>query len=230
MKTSAQSPKKIFSQKGQGLLEYALIIGFVGAIAVIAIINGGLGTSITSLFGGSSDKLNEAIGAKEDSFDYETLTVEDIDPPVYKTLTWPAVQMSVQAMYTTVMRSDTVDKAILSETNLFADLSSHVEGHLASTRAEDGTKDWENFLSMMERAQVQNNFKSSYKRGEETFKIQRMGTSNSVLATYSDGKEVIYYKLSPDANNVMQVETNSKQSFSDFMTPIVNRGGWEYNR
>lgn len=217
-------------QKGQGLVEYALLFGFVGAFMVMVMIGGGFGDSIKNVFGGASDRLNEATGNEETSFDYETLTAEDVSPPVYKTLNWQAIYFSAQGMYGTIMRSDTVDKAIKSETNLFNDLSAMVEGHLASTKAEDGTKDWESFLSMMGKAQAQQGFNSSYKRGEETFKIQRMGTSNSVLATYSDGKEVIYYKLSPDENNVMQIETNSNKSFGEFMSPIVNRGGWEYNR
>lgn len=226
MKPSAKFPIKIFSQKGQGLVEYALLMCFVGAIALAVMINGGLGDSINGAFSGASDRLNETSG---NSFDYETLTADDIDPPTYKTLNWQEVYFSAQAMYSTVMRSDTVQKAITSEKNLFADLSAHVEGHLASTKAEDGLKDWKNFLSMMEKAQTQNNFKSSYKRGEETFSIQRIGNSNAVRATYSDGKTVIYYQLAPDANNVMQIETNSNKTFNEFMSPIVSKGGWAYN-
>ncbi|PUU98760.1 hypothetical protein DCD76_18705, partial [Acinetobacter baumannii] len=82
----------------------------------------------------------------ETSFDYETLTAEDI-APTYKTLNWQEVNLSVQNMYGTVMGSDTVDKAIKSESNLFADLTAFSEGHLASTKAEDGTKDWEALLA-----------------------------------------------------------------------------------
>ena len=222
---------KIFSQKGQGLLEYSLIVLFVAGVFLLVSI-GGLRSSISGLFGGAGDSLNElndAGDSEETSFDYETLTVEDISPPTYKTLNWQEVYFSAQAMYGTVMKSDTVDKAIKSEKNLFADLSSHVEDHLASTKAEDGTKDWESFLSMMEKAQQQKNFNSSYKRGEETFTIKRLGNSNTVQATYSDGKTVIYYRLAPDANNVMQIETNSNKSFNEFMSPIINKGGWEYN-
>ena len=230
MKTSF-SPKKIFPQKGQGLVEYALIISFVAAIGLVVMLNGGFGGAITNLFGGAGDTLAsvnfDSNAEGETSFDYETLTAEDV-APTYKTLNWQAIYFSAQSMYGTIMNSDTVDKAIKSETNLFKDLSTMVEGHLASTNAADGTKDWENFLSMMEKAQAQNNFKSSYQRGEETFVIQRLGNSNTVQARYSDGKEVIYYRLSPDANNVMQIETNSNKSYSEFMSPIINRGGWSY--
>lgn len=216
---------KKFSQKGQGLVEYALIACFVGAIALIVMIKGGFGSSVTNVISGASERLDEA---GEISFDYETLTEEDVSA-TYKTLNWQAIYFSAQGMYGTIMNSDTVDKALKSEVNLFGDLSAMVDGHLASTNAADGTKDWESFLSMMAKAQKQNNFQSSYKRGEETIAIQRLGNSNAVQIRYSDGKEVIYYRLSPDANNVMQIETNSKTSYSQFFSTLVNRGGWEYN-
>ena len=126
------------------------------------------------------------------------------------------------------MKGDTVDKALTSEVNLFGDLSAMVEGHLASTNKADGLKDWQTFLATMERMQSGSNFKSSYVRGEETLVIQRLGNSNAVQARYSDGKSVVYFRLAPDANNVMQIETNSSQSYSQFMSQIVNRGGWSY--
>ena len=214
---------KKFSQKGQGLVEYALIACFVGAIALIVMIKGGFGSSVTNVISGASERLDEA---GEISFDYEDQTD---DSATYKTLNWQAIYFSAQGMYGTIMNSDTVDKALKSEVNLFGDLSAMVDGHLTSTNAADGTKDWESFLSMMAKAQKQNNFQSSYKRGEETIAIQRLGNSNAVQIRYSDGKEVIYYRLSPDANNVMQIETNSKTSYSQFFSTLVNRGGWEYN-
>lgn len=231
MKTST-APKKIFPQKGQGLVEYALLFGFVGAIAAFIFFNGGLGDSIKNVFGAADDNLSVAIGYTasaddgETSFDYETLTAEDITPPTYKTLNWQEIIFGVPGMYGTVMNSDTADKALVSEMNLFAQISAMVEDHLASTNASDGLKDWETFLSTMESLQARNNFRSSYVRGEETFVIQRLGNSNTVQARYSDGKEVVYWRLSPDANNVMQIETNSTKSFSEFMSPIAYTGGW----
>lgn len=217
---------KINSQKGQGMLEYALLLGFIAALAIVVFAKGGFGYAMEGAFGTAGETL---AAANETSFDYETLTAEDI-AATYKTLNWQEINTSVENMYTTIMGSDTVDKAIKSETNLFADLTSFSEGHLASTKAEDGTKDWESFLSYIATAQAQTGFTSSYKRGEETFTIERLGNSNTLQARYSDGKEVIYYRFSPDANNVMQIETNSDKSFREFMTPIVYRGGWEYNK
>lgn len=219
---------KLNSQKGQGMLEYALLLGFIAALAIFVFAKGGFGYAMESVFGTAGDSLTEA--GEATSFDYETLTAEDIDPATYKTLNWQEVNTSVENMYGTIMGSDTVDKAIKSETNLFADLTSYSEGHLASTNASDGTKDWETFLSNISTAQAQTGFTSSYKRGEETFTIQRLGNSNTLQARYSDGKEVIYYRFSPDANNVMQIETNSDKSFREFMTPIVYKGGWEYDK
>ena len=212
---------KNFSQKGQGLVEYALLMCFVGAVAVIVMLNGGFGSATENVISDAGDRLGDA------SFDYETLTAEDI-APTYKTLNWQAIDTSVQYMYGTIMESDTVDKAIKSEVNLFGDLSAMVEGHLSSTKAEDGLKDWQTFLATMERMQGNSNFKSSYVRGEEIFTIQRLGNSNTVQALYTDGKAVVYYRLAPDANNVMQIETNSSTSYNQFMSTIVNRGGWSY--
>lgn len=133
-------------------------------------------------------------------------------------------------MYNTVLKSDTADKALVSETNLFGQITAMVEDHLASTNAADGTKDWEAFMATIERMQKQNNVQSKYKRGEETIAIQRLGNSNSVQIRWSDGKEVVYYRISPDANNVMQIETNSTKPYSQFFSPIVNSGGWEYDK
>lgn len=237
MKTST-APKKFLSQKGQGMVEYALLIGFVAALAIFVFVKGGLNAAIESVFGSASDNVS-AVGNvlfdtstdEETSFDYETLTAEDIAPPTYKTLNWQEIIMGVPGMYATTMGSDTAAKAIISETNLFAQISSMVEGHLASTNAEDGLKDWQTFMSNMEKMQAREGFKSSYVRGEETFTIQRMGNSDAVVATHSNGKDIFtYYKLYPDENNVMQIDTNSNQSFSSYMSTIAAQPGWEYKK
>ena len=221
----------IIDSKGQGLVEYALLLGFVAAIFIFAVNSGGFGFS--GAFSGASDNIaaaGDALSSGEDtSFDYETLTDEDIGTN-YKTLNWQEINLGVQAMYGTVMGSDTADKALKSEVNLFGDLSSMIDGYLASTNAADGTKDWENFLATMEKTQARNNFQSSYTRGEESIAIQRLGNSNSVQIRYTDGKNVVYYRLSPDANNVMQVETNSNKSYEQFFSTMVNSGGWSYSK
>lgn len=49
------------SEKGQGMVEYALIIAFVAAIAIIAL-NNGLGTAVKNAFTGASAKVNQASG------------------------------------------------------------------------------------------------------------------------------------------------------------------------
>lgn len=237
MKTSI-ALKKFLSQKGQGMIEYALLIGFVAALAIFVFAKGGFNAAIESVFGSASDNVS-AVGNvlsgsstdEETSFDYETLTAEDVAPTTYKTLNWQEIILGVPGMYSTVMGSDTAAKAIVSETNLFAQISSMVEGHLASTNAEDGLKDWQTFLSNMENLQSRNGFTSSYVRGEETFTIQRMGTSNAVVATHSNGKDIFtYYRLYPDENNVMQIETNSNQSFGSYMSTIAAQSGWEYKK
>ena len=137
--------------------------------------------------------------------------------------------MGVQAMYTTVLKSESADYALTSETNLFGEIMKMTEGYLASTNASDGTKDWEKFLSTIENFRKRNKFTSSYKRGEESLSIQRLGNSNTLQIKYSDKENVIYYRLSPDANNVMQVETNAHKSYSEFFSSIQKEKGWEYS-
>ena len=51
--------KSKLSQKGQGMVEYALIIAFVAAIAAVAL-NSGLGTSIKNAFSRASTQIDNA--------------------------------------------------------------------------------------------------------------------------------------------------------------------------
>ena len=69
---------------------------------------------------------------------------------------------------------------------ILGDLAAMVEGHLASTNAADGTKDWENFMATIGNMQSQNNFSSSYSRGEESIAISRLGNSNTVQIRYTN--------------------------------------------
>lgn len=220
MKTSLQTPEKFLSQKGQGLVEYALLFGFVGAIFIFVFSTGDFKAAFQNVF------TNAANNVEDVSFDYEN--PDDVLSETFPPLNWPQVNSDFQRSYNVIMNSDTVDKALTSEVNLFGALSTMAEGHLASLNPEDGTKDWENFLSSTANAQAQNNFTSSYKRGEETIQISRLGNSNTLQARWSDGKDVYYWRLSPDANNVMQVETNSNKNYSEFFSTIVNSKGWEY--
>ena len=47
------------SEKGQGMVEYALIIAFVAAIAIFAL-NGGLKDAVTSAFSQAADEVKAA--------------------------------------------------------------------------------------------------------------------------------------------------------------------------
>ena len=47
------------TEKGQGMVEYALIIAFVAAIAIVAL-NNGLGTAVKNAFGSASQMVSSA--------------------------------------------------------------------------------------------------------------------------------------------------------------------------
>ena len=56
-----QRIEKIWSEKGQGIVEYALILAFVVAIAVIALkSDSGIGQKIQTLFTNTGDKIESA--------------------------------------------------------------------------------------------------------------------------------------------------------------------------
>lgn len=236
MKTPANL-KKFFSQKGQGLVEYALIISFVAALAIFALGGGGLGDAITNAFGGASDNIASVNLGSDDnttesdtSFDYETQTSENNSSKNFKPLNWVAEVLPFADMtYQTIMKSDTVDKALSSEIGFFNTLLTAVDGHLASTNAADGTKDWESFLDMVETTKQKNNVSSTYVRDEQTITVKRTG--KDLRITYADKEGTYYYKLSPDADNVMQIETNSNKSYSQFFSTVMKNadgGGWQY--
>ena len=56
-----QRIEKIWSEKGQGIVEYALILAFVVAIAIVALqSNSGIGQSIQNLFSNTGSKIESA--------------------------------------------------------------------------------------------------------------------------------------------------------------------------
>ena len=59
-----QRIEKIWSEKGQGIVEYALILAFVVAIALIALkSDSGIGQSIQNLFSNTGNKIENAGGS-----------------------------------------------------------------------------------------------------------------------------------------------------------------------
>ena len=56
-----QRIEKIWSEKGQGIVEYALILAFVVAIALVALkSDSGIGEKIQTLFSNTGDKIEQA--------------------------------------------------------------------------------------------------------------------------------------------------------------------------
>lgn len=223
---------KSLSQKGQGFVEYALIVSLIAVFFLVVVINGGFRHAIIGSISGAGDNLKKADVTSSDSAsdDGETQTAEDTSTPNYKTLNWQRdITPFADMTYNTILNSDTVDKALSSEIGFFNTLFSAVEGYLASTNPADGTKDWENFLTMTDNIKARNNFQSTYVRDEQKITVKRAG--NDLRVTYFDKEGVYYYKMSPDANNVMQIETNSNKSYSQFFSAVMNNadgGGWQY--
>ena len=52
------------TEKGQGMVEYALIIAFVAAIAIVAL-NNGLGSAVKNAFDTASQKVTSATNAAD---------------------------------------------------------------------------------------------------------------------------------------------------------------------
>ena len=57
--------KSKLSEKGQGMVEYALILALVAGIAAIAL-NGDLRNAVTGAFGKATDQINSATGNVEE--------------------------------------------------------------------------------------------------------------------------------------------------------------------
>ena len=248
MKTSREFSKKL-SQKGAGMLEYALLFGFVVAVFLIVFSEGGFGDAVGNLFGSSGDSVNSvefdsgsssgggsgsSSGSSSGSTSSaaETTSSESTAAEVtYKPLNWTRdILPFSEGTYNTIARSPSVDDAIKSELGFINTLMTFVEGGLASTNAADGTKDWETFLNMMDKTKTKNNISSSYVRDEQKITVKKVG--KDLRITYSDKENSIYYKLSPDANNVMQIETNSSKSYSEFFKSTIKNadgGGWKYS-
>ncbi|WP_173443090.1 Flp family type IVb pilin [Selenomonas ruminantium] len=56
-----QRIEKIWSEKGQGIVEYALILAFVVAIAIVALkSDSGIGKSIQNLFSNTGTQIEDA--------------------------------------------------------------------------------------------------------------------------------------------------------------------------
>ena len=238
------TPPKIFSQKGQGLVEYALLASLVAAIAVFVTLNGGFGATIKNLFGAAGDNVGVATSSinladsveeqDETSFDAtadeSTTSTGNSESLNLKPLNWETeIAPFADMTYNTISKSPSVDDALRSEIRFYDTLFTAVDGHLASTYAKDGTKDWENFLTMIENTKSRNNIPSTYTRGEQTITVKKVG--KDLRITYSDKEGTYYYKLSPDANNVMQIETNSTKSYSQFYATMMSNkdgGGWQY--
>lgn len=54
---------RYMSQKAQGIVEYALILAFVVALAIVLTTNGGLKDAISGVFGTTTEQINGTISS-----------------------------------------------------------------------------------------------------------------------------------------------------------------------
>ena len=76
-----QRMQKFFTQKGQGIVEYALILAFVVAIAAVALNSSGkdsLGSKIKDLFNATGQRIESA--SKNINSDSSTTTTTPANP------------------------------------------------------------------------------------------------------------------------------------------------------
>ena len=65
------------SQKGHGLLEYALMFGFVAAVFIVGVVLGGFDGAIEGLVGGSSDSMDKVNNKSESSSVADAISTAD---------------------------------------------------------------------------------------------------------------------------------------------------------
>ena len=227
MGNSYETPKKSSAQKGQGMLEYALMMSFVAMVYLIVFADGGFGGAIIDTFDNANETLVMASEEEKDfgfskssggssSNSSKSLTLADMDSAEYAfvpeptidapPLDWHTIINDIELTYHTIMNSSTPNRAIASEYNLFGQLASMVTNHKEYIYNEqDDLKGWNDLMTKMEGMMNTAGFIPKYKRGNERFSIDKVtlyGNPNVLELTYSDGKEKTTFHVYAE-NNVM---------------------------
>ncbi len=255
MKTLDKFLQKILPQKGQGLLEYALLLGFVATLLYGIAINFGFLDSLKNLFGSSGDSMtninyelgngnsdsSSSGGSDTNSSASENSTAGILIPsPAARPLDWQEILRDIKLTFTTITQSQDPNRAIASEYNLFAQISNLAGGAKEYNIKESDVKGWNDLMAQMESQMNAANFTSTYKKSStgETFSISRKAGTNRVTLSYFDGNDATKtFTIYADSNNVMQVESpgmenNSAELYSKYMSmaPNVYSGGWTYSK
>lgn len=232
MGTSAETPKKSLAQKGQGMLEYALMMSFVAMLYLVVFADGGVGGAIIDTFdnagelvasasekvsleggGGSSSVSSDGLSLRingshtvgeiiSEHF-IETHTIKD--NVEYSELDWYTLNRDIRLTFDTIINSNDPHKAISSEYNLFYQLS-------AMTTAQSNTKEyiyhngvavgWNDLLAQIA-SQTAGKSTSSYKKGSETLKINR--ASEQIDGNTINKIVMTYDNGKSDSDNVKKV-------------------------
>ncbi len=255
MGTSDETPKKSSAQKGQGMLEYALMMSFVAMVYLIVFADGGFGGAIIDTFdnagelvasaseraslegggssssgGGSSSVSSDDSSSGNSSSDFVEHTIEQIAAKDYKPLNWQQVIHDIHSAYDTITRGKEADKAIRSEYNLFAGVGSMVSGTLEyNYDAQQNLAGWNDLMNQMGGQIEANNFTTSYVKGNESLDIKRVG--DKVVMTYTKNSDTKEFSIYAEANEMkFESKTGSETKYGEAaLTEYTSIGGAIYS-
>lgn len=258
MGTSDETPKKSLAQKGQGMLEYALIMSFVAMVYLLVFSDGGFGGAIIGTFDNASETLvmaseknspgdfgdSSASGSSSSgssgnsSSNVVEHTIDEIAKQDYRPLNWQQVINDMKLTYDTITRGGDANKAIMSEYNLFAGMGSMVSGTLEYNYDEaNNVQGWNDLMNQMGSQIEANNFTTSYKKTTgESLDIKREG--NTVVMTYTKDSDTKTFSIYAEANEMkFESKTGSETKYGEAAlteyTSIggaIYSGGWSFNK
>lgn len=255
MGTSAETPKKSLAQKGQGMLEYALMMSFVAMLYLVVFADGGVGGAIIDTFdnagelvasaseranlegggssssgGGSSSVSSDDSSGGSSSSDVVEHTIEQIVAKDYKPLNWQQVIKDIHTAYETITRGKEADKAIKSEYNLFAGVGSMVSGTLEYNYDEQkNLAGWNDLMNQMGGQIEANNFTTYYVKDNESLDIQRV--ENRIVMTYTKDNDKKIFSIYAETNEMkFESKIGSETKYGEAaLTEYTSIGGAIYS-
>ena len=263
MGTSDETLQKIFNQKGQGMLEYALILSFIAAVFIV-VFPEGFSSSITGTFDNAAELLASASeeadfeggsgggssggtllgsllgGGDSNSGGSESSDVEEQHSSIayiasddYVPLDWHTVINDIKFAYGIVVAGTNPDLSIRSEYNLFSALGGMVSGTREYNYNDNDVKGWNDLMDTMGGQIADNNFTTSYVKGNESLDIKREG--NKIVMKYTKNSGAKIFSIYADANRTMHFESNTNSDTAKALEEYsslagsIRSGGWAFN-